>query len=503
MVNDQQSDNRNGAVAWKSIGCSVQGATHKRSGLPNQDAIAWWPETGEGTPLILAVADGHGSSKYFRSDRGSRLAVETALKILQTIAPSRLEPGDSTSLSEHSLELIQKGLDLSNPTVVSRMAEEQLPKLLTRRWLEAVEEHIQNHPLESGELEKLAKSDPQLAAAVKSTGAPTPIAYGTTLLTVVITESFILYLQIGDGDILIVTDSEEVHRPITGDSRLFANETTSLCAKEAWKDFRVKVQPTTDSAPPALILVSTDGYANSFRDEDSFRKVGPDLLQMVDQYGLDGIQNRLRTWLDEASQKGSGDDVTLGVLKPLRDSDRDVIARKAEAALTIGEEAHKRADEVQDKLATISEDLTASKQTVEERLKPLETSLGAIGELQQALNKRELHYKYLEQRLAKLRWIVISGIILVIVAEVLIHVAFRTRPPRPQAQTINSGEPAVSSGNQNTPQTAGGTSPSSINSNSNNASTGAASVPPAQQQQTPRQASSKSGKKKTQRKSKS
>jgi serine/threonine protein phosphatase PrpC len=472
MVDNQQA-NRNGAVAWKSIGKSVQGATHKRSGLPNQDAIGWWPPSGEGTSLILAVADGHGSSKYFRSDQGSKLAVTTALKVLQDFGGNRQQlAGDTDSISEHSLELIQHGLDLSNPTVVGRMAEEQLPKLLTRRWLEAVEEHIQNHPLEPVELEKLAKSDPKLAATVKSAGAPTPVAYGTTLLTVVITDSFILYLQIGDGDILVVTDNEEVHRPIAADSRLLANETTSLCAKEAWRDFRLKVQPTIDSTPPALILVSTDGYANSFRDDDSFQKVGPDLLQMVYQYGLDEVQNRLGPWLDEASQTGSGDDVTLGVLKPLRDNDRDVMARRAQLAFTISEEAHKRAGEVQEQLASINENLTTSKQTVEERLKPLESSLGSIEELRQqivALKKRELHYKSLEQRLTKLWRIVIYGIILAIVGEVLIHVLFRPRQSGPQTETTNSASTTPSS-NQNTSQTAGTPSPPT-GSNSNNAAT--------------------------------
>jgi serine/threonine protein phosphatase PrpC len=246
MVESQQSGLPNDPMIWRAIGCSVRGAAHKRSGLPNQDAIKRWPAGGEGTPLILAVADGHGSSKYFRSDRGADLAVTTAVEVLQTFAIGQDESiGQSTSISENSIELIERRLDTSNPTVAGRMAEEQLPKLLSRRWLEAVEKDIQNRPLETVELEKLAESDAEAAAEVKRRGAPTPLAYGTTLLSVVITESFILYLQIGDGDILVVTEMEEVHRPIEGDNRLLANETTSLCAKEAWKDFRVRLQPTT------------------------------------------------------------------------------------------------------------------------------------------------------------------------------------------------------------------------------------------------------------------
>jgi hypothetical protein len=33
--------------------------------------------------------------------------------------------------------------------------------------------------------------------------------------------------------------------------------------------------------PPALILLATDGYANSFPDEAGFLKVGSDLLGMI------------------------------------------------------------------------------------------------------------------------------------------------------------------------------------------------------------------------------
>ena len=33
---------------WRVVGTSVRGAAHRRRGLPNQDALRWWPATGEG-----------------------------------------------------------------------------------------------------------------------------------------------------------------------------------------------------------------------------------------------------------------------------------------------------------------------------------------------------------------------------------------------------------------------------------------------------------------------
>src|SRR5436309_2091126 len=67
------------AYDWRVIGKSIRGASHFRSGLPNQDAIGWSPESGAARELVIAVSDGHGSAKYFRSGTGAALAVQAAL----------------------------------------------------------------------------------------------------------------------------------------------------------------------------------------------------------------------------------------------------------------------------------------------------------------------------------------------------------------------------------------------------------------------------------------
>jgi hypothetical protein len=142
------------------------------------------------------------------------------------------------------------------------------------------------------------------------------VAYGATLLIAAVTERFVMYLQLGDGEILSVSDSGDIGRPLIKDERLFGNETTSLCAPEAWRDFRVNFQPLTQSRP-ALILLSTDGYPNSFRDEGGFLKVGSDILQMIREHGLENVNGQLAGWLQDSTRAGSGDDVTLGILSSL------------------------------------------------------------------------------------------------------------------------------------------------------------------------------------------
>jgi hypothetical protein len=145
-------------------------------------------------------------------------------------------------------------------------------------------------------------------------------------------------LQLGDGDILVVSETGEVIRPLPGDERLFANETTSLCSHNAWCDFRVSFQPLL-SRPPALILLATDGYANSFHNEVGFLKVGPDILEKIRSGGLDVVNEGLETWLSETSQLGSGDDITLGIICRMDTLDKPVEVKSARQPLRItGEE---------------------------------------------------------------------------------------------------------------------------------------------------------------------
>ena len=276
---------------WRVIGCSVRGASHIRSGLPNQDEIGWQQYSGSLRSLIVAVSDGHGSAKYFRSHIGSRLAVEIALTLGQ--------------------EFLGGQPDLNSFSTIKRTAEERLPQEMARRWKDAVNSHIENNPLSAEELDTLERQD---AIAAREAIAANPLrAYGATILTVLVTETFIFYLQLGDGDILLVTDEGQVERPLPKDERLFANETTSLSSENAWPDFRFVFQILED-APPALILISSDGYANSFISEEAFLKVGTDILKLIRSDGLDEVDSNLETWLAEASHSGSGDDTTLAII---------------------------------------------------------------------------------------------------------------------------------------------------------------------------------------------
>ncbi len=273
---------------WRVVGTSGRGARHRRRGLPNQDALRWWPESGEGPPLAVAIADGHGSARCFRSDVGARLAVETALEVAAaTLDGAGDRPPDLATL-------------------------EDLVEVLTRRWQAATQAHYLAHSFGPEEVQRLSAEGG--AAARESLAANPLLAYGATLSTVWLGQTFLLYLQLGDGEIRSVSRGGQVGRPLRGDARLFGGQTTSLCAPGAWRDFRIAFQTVSAGTSPAVVLLSTDGYPNAFREDAGFLQVGADLLGLIRQEGLDPVAAGLESWLAEATEQGSGDDVTLGLL---------------------------------------------------------------------------------------------------------------------------------------------------------------------------------------------
>ena len=310
-------------LKWRCIGESVKGASHVRSGLPNQDAIRWFPESGIGLPLILAVSDGHGSAKSFRSDRGSRFAVETAIKVIQEFF-----------LSSQSSDL--------NFSALKDAAQRLLPPRLVNEWRKAVnkdlglsendEEKLTNKPNFTDE-EKQILVDKDGEAAWQAVENNYFLAYGATVLAVLVTDSFIVYIQLGDGDILEVDSKGNTTRPLDRDPNLIANETTSLCMNKAWNEIQVHVELYPKGTPkqmPALILVSTDGYSNSFSTDEGFFKIGQDYRQMFKSNLTEEVRQKLEGFLQETSEKGSGDDITLGMIKRLEEDDRDYLKDRVE-----------------------------------------------------------------------------------------------------------------------------------------------------------------------------
>ena len=274
---------------WEVIGSVATGAIHLRKEQPCQDALHTLVTENY---AIACVADGHGSSACPHSDDGSKAAVKIAAELLATM------------------------LEQMDAATISAQKEIWLPKQIESKWKEAV---------------KAIHAE----AGRDDTLDPFPyILYGTTLLALAATESFVFALQIGDGDILMV-DRDGVARPLLPTEEKVGEDTESLCLADAWKYVRTQIvhlEPERNRATPKesvspeaellknpsdgapMFLLSTDGYANSFADSSGFLKAGADFLRLWQEEGSSYINENLAEWLRISSDKGSGDDISLALV---------------------------------------------------------------------------------------------------------------------------------------------------------------------------------------------
>lgn len=252
---------------WQVGAAKTVGAAHVRGGKGCQDAFCF---RDLGGAAAIAVADGHGSPRSPRSAEGAQIAAEVAVKWLEDLWHSLTPDSGAPNLS-----------------AIKQTAENVFSRGVVREWRARIAER------------------PDAPRDVEE--------FGSTLLAVLATEHYLLCTQLGDGDILLVNQNGSVERPMPPDERLFANETTSLCMSDAWRDMRTEVRHIFDD-PPALIVVATDGYSNSFVDDEAFLKVGPDYLALIREQGLPGVVATLEASLAEVSRRGSGDDISVGLL---------------------------------------------------------------------------------------------------------------------------------------------------------------------------------------------
>jgi hypothetical protein len=276
-------------VNWRIIGTTVRGPAHEAVRLPNQDAILWESSDTTQGVSVLAVSDGHGNRKCFRSDSGAKFAVQVAIDVFGQF-------GRNTGAEVPSF---------------SHDTQSQFAREISEAWNRRVDEDIRRHPF--------TKQDEALVEAEEDHGfrevaADPLLAYGATLIVVLLAPAFALYAQIGDGDILVVDNDGSTRRVFTTNRDMPLNVTNSLCQPDAWRNLRFELVPF-EQAIPELIVATTDGYVNSFSTDEGFLQVGRDLHAMIQSDGLASIEQRLIEILTDASSAGSRDDVTLGIIK--------------------------------------------------------------------------------------------------------------------------------------------------------------------------------------------
>ena len=249
----------------RTFALSQLGASHLLTAKPCQDA-SLSVITDEYAMAI--VADGHGGEAYFRSDRGSKMAVEAARDVLTQFLTST-----------HNLSAFPTG-----------NWQRQLAAAILTDWQQRIENDYQQEPFD--------------------TDSRWQKAYGTTLIAVVRTPKYLLGLHIGDGRCVAIDTQGTAKQPIPWDKRCFLNRTTSMCDVNALNEFRFCI---LHKHLPKAVFVGTDGVEDCFADNHGLYNFYKLLLQNLSADFSQALTD-LQDYLPQMSQKGSKDDISIAAI---------------------------------------------------------------------------------------------------------------------------------------------------------------------------------------------
>ncbi|NCC02138.1 MAG: protein phosphatase 2C domain-containing protein [Clostridia bacterium] len=260
------------------IGKSVIGASHIRSGKECQDSFHI--DRYDDGCIVIAVADGHGSNSCPYSRSGSTIAVNTFCAAVRSLH-------DSYSDSLYALQ-----------TYFNREGEINFAQSIEHEWKRRVLKTHSN-----------AKREVPLTDSKEKDSNAIYMQYGTTLLGLFIAPEFTFAFQLGDGDIMRITN-DKIGQVIQSD-KILGVETHSLCKRNSWKSAISSVSRIDELELPTLYMLSTDGLANSYLNDDEFQKTCRDYYALIQEHGTSEIEQHLQEWLSETSANGCGDDITV------------------------------------------------------------------------------------------------------------------------------------------------------------------------------------------------
>lgn len=259
----------------------IQGASHVRNNTNCQDSFKQIRISDN--IIITAVADGHGSSSCIYSKSGSKIAVNVFCSVMKNIVDNFKDDMDKLA------------------TYLNREGELKVAKDIDYEWKRRV---IKSHRDSKREKPVNEKGITDKEAIYKQ--------YGTTLVGMMITPAFIFAFQLGDGNIMYVDNA--IIKPVIECEKILGTETYSLSRKNSWEKAvtMIRKKDITENTP-YMYSLSTDGFANSYKNEDEFHITLKDYYKLIIEHGFKAISSNFKNWLTETSQLGCGDDITLAI----------------------------------------------------------------------------------------------------------------------------------------------------------------------------------------------
>lgn len=288
---------------------SVQGSNHIAWGRPCEDASGSYANP-EKHYYVAAVSDGHGADECYRADKGSKIAVEIAMKNLQELAEKM------TRTPEQEARFYQ---DMLGSVRYQQMTMRHLTDVIHAEWVDRVREDLRTNAPTEEELAPLLEKKKRNYA---QSDRPEQI-YGCTLMAALWMQKCLLLIHQGDGRCDVFYTDGTVNQPIPWDSRCVGTQTTSLCDDDAEPSFRSCVIDF-QKKPVMACYLGCDGVEDAYRDSEenmagvhTFYKgltyevahrtpeqLDAYLAEMLPRFSCAGLYN----------MSGSGDDVSVAAI---------------------------------------------------------------------------------------------------------------------------------------------------------------------------------------------
>lgn len=213
--------------------------------------------------IICAIADGHSGDFFINSHKGSKFACESAIEVLK-----RYEDDDINKMK-------------------SLLEEKIIQREICKQWRVLVNQDIKN----------------SLPMVFKDNY----FKYGTTLLIAMIKEDYILYLKLGDGDILI-KQNNDIKKVLPSYKK---NIVDCLAEEKAYDKMIYKIVDYEKNI--SSIIIYSDGFENSFVSYKSMINEIDNILIKHNKniFAKLSLEKNYDKFLSKLSKNGSLDDISI------------------------------------------------------------------------------------------------------------------------------------------------------------------------------------------------
>ena len=248
-------------VEFNILKYSITGYKNLIKGFKSQDYIDYKKDD---KYIICSIADGHSTAFFKHSSEGARFACKAVIDVLSEIY----------NMDIYKLE--------------EKLTNYEIQKQIDIRWRCLVDNHYKKNYPNVFKIEY--------------------IKYSTTLLSVLITDKFILYLKLGDGE--IVVKSKKGYKGVidTRDNLIV----DSLGREGEYKKIMYRLEEIKEHKDINIALF-TDGYSNAFKDKiDLFNSIEKTLQEYKKNvFSRYLLLSTYESYLDSISKNITHDDISI------------------------------------------------------------------------------------------------------------------------------------------------------------------------------------------------